>query len=463
MRVAKLICSAIVLGLTLPVSAQTTEGSAASRLPPIEYLFETTHIRGNDKTSGFFFRRLLGLSPGELVRVEELDRYRRQLLATGFFSTVETRLAEGSQPEHVIVEVDVVERNTILVSDVYFGVSSQTPIWGGIEVAETNLLGSGLLLSGGFVLSPDQGAGQLTIADPFAALGLRASWSLQGFYQNGVGRGPSPDGAAGIGEEAFEYERFGGRLGFGPNWTIPLSTSVQYRVEGLDFTFIDPISPHPATGVIPGTSLLSTIGVALAFDRLDHPTLSRRGYRVGLTAEGGGDFLGSDYTLFEVTGHVRGALPLGDWHTLRLEAGGGYVWTPEAAPYFEGFYVGDFVPFVAGRSLGLQFSDRRSLDVFATGADLLTYGDAYGSAQVEWAVALARNDRIELFVSTGFLTMRQGPWAVGRSAERVTSDPPGSTNTFRTDLTFDMGFRANTPLGLFGLSIGNVLALLPLN
>ena len=463
MRVAKTIICAILLSLSAPAGAEGPDGSAASRLPPIEYLFECTRIRGNDRTTAFFFRQLLNLERGELVRVEELDRFRHRLLATGFFSSVDARLAEGSLPEHVVVEIDVVERNTILVSDVYFGVSGQTPIWGGIEIAETNFLGSGLLLSGGFVLSPDQGGAQLTVADPFAALGLRTSWSLQGFYQDGVGRGPSPDALSALEEEAFEYQRFGGRLGVGPAWNIPLTTSLVYRVEGLDFTFIDPISPHPATGVIPGTSLLSTIGVGVAFDSLDHPTISRRGFRVGLTVEGGSDFLGSDYTLFKTTGHVSGALPLGDWHTLRMETGAGLIWTPEAAPYFEGFYIGDTVPLVAGRSLGLQFSDRRALDAFNTGADLLTYGDAYTSAQVEWAVALPRNDRIELFVSAGILAMRQGPWAVGRSPERVTDDPIGSPDRFRTDLTFDLGFRANTPLGLFGLSVGNVLALLPLD
>lgn len=455
--IATIVCS-LVPGVVL----SDPPAPASSNLPAIEYLFEGLRIRGNHKTSGFLFRQIIDLRSGQRVQLEALDQFRRELLATGFFSSVETRLSEGTRPEHVVVEVDVVERNTILVSDIYFGTSAQTPVWGGLELAETNLFGSGLHLAGGFVVSGDQGAVQVTVADPLAAMGFSTVWSLQGFYQNGVGRGPSRDGQP-ESEEAWEYQRFGGRLGVGPRWRLPISTRLTYRVEGLDFVFIDRISPHPATGVIPGTSLFSTIGLDLGFSSLDHPTLPRSGYRAGLHVEGGGRFLGSDYSIVQLVGRFSGAVPIGRAHVIRFQAIAGALWDFDSAPYFEGFYTGDFSPLVPSRNLGLQFSDRRMLDLFDNGADLLTYGDLVGGLRTEWAVALNSQHTIELFVSSGVLTMSQGPWTVGRDAAVVNRDRVGDDLDLRTDLTFDLGFRARTPIGLIGLSVGNILSLLPLN
>lgn len=463
MRLAFTLIGAALLWLPIGAAAQSG-GSAADNLPLIEYLLESLSVRGNAKTSQRFFDEYLALERGERVRVEELDRYRRRLLATGFFSQVEARLAEGSLPEHVIVEVEVVERNSILVSDVTLGTSLDTPMWGGLTIAETNLFGTGLMLSGGFVASPDQAGVQAALADPFAAIGLPLTWALEGHYRTANGQG-TPDQGRGpeVEAQSFEYQAVAGTLTLGRRWRPEWSTDLWFRAEGLDFAFLDRTGPHPTTGIIPATSLLTVIGTRVEYDGTDSAPVPRTGFRAHLSLALADGALGSDYQFFQVQGGVESSHPLGSADTLRWEAQAGALVGADSAPHIAGFYVGDLSPFVPARALGLQFSDRRSLDLLSNGADLVTYGDGFASLSAEWAHSLSRDRSAEFFLRFGALGMRQGPWQIGRPPALISDREDANTDGFQTDLTFDLGFRASTPLGLFSLSVGNVISLLPLD
>ena len=55
--------------------------------------------------------------------------------------------------------VEVEERGTIVINELYPSTSAATTFWGGIDVSETNFLGRGINLGGAFVrLDEAQGA-----------------------------------------------------------------------------------------------------------------------------------------------------------------------------------------------------------------------------------------------------------------------------------------------------------------
>ena len=54
----------------------------------------------------------------------ELELTRFRLLGTGFFRDVQLSLRRGTQRGYVVLVVDVVERNTLVVNDVWLGLSA---------------------------------------------------------------------------------------------------------------------------------------------------------------------------------------------------------------------------------------------------------------------------------------------------------------------------------------------------
>ncbi len=280
-----------LLILTAAVAQADEPVLSSSGLPQIEYVFETITVRGNDKTSERFFRRLLDLDPGTVVSVEHLDDFRRTLLSTGFFSDVETRLNPGATPGGVVVDIEVEERNSVLVTDIHLGISTDTPVWGGLELAETNLLGT------------EQGAGRIGIADPFGAAGVPLAWALQGYLIDGTWRGPSDEQAAGaemLREEAFEYRRLGGRLAFGFDHLPPFTANLSYRAEAVDMRYIDRSPPHPEIGLIDDQSLLSSIGLTLGLDLRGGAQLPGVGFRAQVSVDAAGSYTRTEYELVSV-------------------------------------------------------------------------------------------------------------------------------------------------------------------
>jgi hypothetical protein len=121
-------------------------------------------VRGNTRTERRVVLRYLPFKPGGVFDVDdsevELSRYR--LLGTGFFRDVQFSLKKGSARGLVVLVVDVTERNTIVINDVSMGLAadgrrdgSVTRLSGyaGLDVAETNLAGTGITLGGAMAVA----------------------------------------------------------------------------------------------------------------------------------------------------------------------------------------------------------------------------------------------------------------------------------------------------------------------
>ena len=103
--------------------------------------------------------RYVPFKPGNVFDVDdpevELSRYR--LLGTGFFRDVQFSLKKGSERGLVVLVIDVTERNTIVINDISMGLAADADRNGrvrrlsgyaGLDVAETNLAGTGITLGG---------------------------------------------------------------------------------------------------------------------------------------------------------------------------------------------------------------------------------------------------------------------------------------------------------------------------
>jgi len=69
-------------------------------------------IRGNDKTRDFVIRREFDMNEGDAFNQVMVQRAKRRLEALDFFQTVNISTAPGSEPDQVILVVDVVEKST---------------------------------------------------------------------------------------------------------------------------------------------------------------------------------------------------------------------------------------------------------------------------------------------------------------------------------------------------------------
>lgn len=69
-------------------------------------------IRGNDKTRDFVIRREFDVNEGDAFNQVMVQRAKRRLEALDFFQTVNISTVPGSEPDQVILVVDVVEKST---------------------------------------------------------------------------------------------------------------------------------------------------------------------------------------------------------------------------------------------------------------------------------------------------------------------------------------------------------------
>lgn len=450
----------------------------------VRYTLEGVEVRGNTRTRAQVVLRYVPFKRGDVFDVDdaevELSRYR--LLGTGFFRDVQFSLRKGSTRGFVVLVIDVVERNTIVINDVRMGISADADTHGnkrpltayaGIDVAETNLLGTGITLGSAMAVADEQLALRVRFLDP-AFLG--SSWMTSGtllyndardFFGNaGVLREDDPSSDASSSQSAVvNYKRFGGSLGVGRDLSISTQIWLNYRLETLDASY--PLEASHLRGfatepidfdIIRGRSILSTLRASLEHDTRDHPFLPTRGWHATVTAEVGLLPLGSDYDYqrAEVAASHWWRLPWNE-HVLRLEMFAGAI--SGNAPFFEQYYVGDFSDFLPSRILGVNFDRRPPPNFLGTDIVEVRYGKYAFKLAGEYRVPLFRGHRsiygIDFFASMGV-------YGVAGTRD-ITSPPVGYSGLARVpiDLTGNFGFRMDTSAGGFVFAFSNVLGFIP--
>ena len=456
-------------------------GEASSALP-LRYTLEAIQLRGNTRTDRRVVLRYLPFKPGSVFDVDdpevELSRYR--LLGTGFFRDVQFSLRKGSQRGLVVLVVEVQERNTIVINDISMGLAAdeysngrvrRLSGYAGLDVAETNLAGTGITLGGAMAVADNQLALRVRFLDP-AFLG--SNWMVGGsllyndardFFGNAGALWANPCTDESYDSAVVCYTRFGGSLGVGRDLSVSTQLWLHYRLESLNAVYpyeashlrgfeVEPID----FDIIRGKSVLSTLRGTLQIDTRDHPFLPTRGAFATVTTEVGLLPTGRDYdyTRIDVQASRWFRLP---WqsHVLRLSAFAGAI--AGDAPFFEQYYVGDFSDFLPDRVLGVSFDHRSPKNFLGTQIAEVRYGKYALDVGAEYRVPLYRGRHtvfgIDLFGSGGLYSV---------ASDRDFTHPPEAYSGFArfpVDVTFNVGFRMDTSAGGFVFAFSNVLGFLP--
>ncbi|HEY6078430.1 MAG TPA: BamA/TamA family outer membrane protein [Polyangiaceae bacterium] len=467
----------------IPGQAPDREPSSDStQAQAVRYTLEAIQVRGNTRTERRVVLRYVPFKPGDTLDVNdtavELSRYR--LLGTGFFRDVQYSLKKGSARGLVVLVIDVVERNTIVINDLVMGLAADESrdgsvealsAYAGLDVAETNLAGTGITLGGALAMAEEQLALRTRLIDPAF---LSSKWMIGGtllyndakdYFGSADVRWNDPDQTRKYDSAAVSYTRFGGSIGVGRDLSVSTQAWLHYRLEAVNASY--PLEASHLRGfdrepidfdIIRGSSVLSTLRGTLQVDTRDHPFLPTRGSLSTITAEigllpAGRDY---DYSRVDVQSSRWFSLPWGD-HVLRLSGFAGAI--VGNAPFFEQYYVGDFSDFLPDRVLGVSFDHRLPKNLLGTQIVEVRYGKYALDVGAEYRIPLYRGRRtvfgIDFFGSGGLYSV---------ASDRDLTDPPSGYSGFArfpVDLTFNLGFRMDTSAGGFVFAFSNVIGFLP--
>jgi outer membrane protein insertion porin family len=433
------------------------------------YVIEAVQVTGNRKTKTSLIvseLAVLGLGPGVSLDASDsrVEAARYRLLSLGYFLDVHLSVARGSKRGSVVLVVEVEERGTLVINELFPATSEATLFWGGADASEMNFLGRGINLGAGFVVSTKP-----IVPEAHAGLGLRlhvgipplggpdgVGLSVTGLYNDGSEfyRTSGPDTNADPGRFiATRVRRAGGVLTAGKMFPHNLHLTAALRGEHLDATLPalqdqtlpDGTQAHIDFMVQGGSSRVGTIAASLDYDTRSDPVLPRSGMRLALSGEVGTALLGSSYSYVKTVFNGSVYLKMPHGHALGFHLFAGSI--EGNAPYFDRFFIGDLDLLLPRRALGINFSTQPAPSFLGTSIAAQRYDNYAGRLLVEYAIPIWRHHGWvyggDAFVAFGVLGMA--------SDEDMLTSPPLA-------LTGDLGLRLDTYVGVFTVSIANVLS-----
>jgi outer membrane protein insertion porin family len=190
---------------------------------------ERIEIRGNEKTRDFVIRREFDVSEGDAFNQVLIQRAKRRLERLDFFQTVNISTAPGSQPDQVVLVVDVIEKSTgeFSIGGGYTtGGETPGPTVEG-SITERNFLGRGqyVRLAAGGGLDNNRSY-SLSFTEPYF-LGQRISAGFDIYKrQSGV-------------SDKYETDLTGGTIRFGLPITEALTASIAYNLTQEEYDIDD--------------------------------------------------------------------------------------------------------------------------------------------------------------------------------------------------------------------------------
>lgn len=264
---------------------------------------ERIEIRGNDRTRDYVIRREFDVSEGDAFNQVLIQRAKKRLEALDYFEKVDISTVPGSEPDQVVLVVDVVEKSTGEFS-VGAGYSTGGDTAGpSVEgsIAERNFLGRGQYIkvsAGGGKNSRDY---SLSFTEPYF-LGRRIAAGFDIYQQT---RNYSH----------YDSETLGATVRFGLPITDNISTQLAYNIAQEKYEFsdscdgsTDPNSPDldcdVSQAIIDGVEqspwIKSSVSLGLVYNTIDDMKNPHEGIYATTTVEVAG--LGGDAKFVKVTG-----------------------------------------------------------------------------------------------------------------------------------------------------------------
>ena len=271
---------------------------------------ERIEIRGNSRTRDFVIRREFDLSEGDAFNQVMVQRAKRRLEALEFFERVTISTVPGSQPDQVVLIVDIVEKAT---GEFSLGAGYST---GGEDqgvnleasIAERNFLGRGQFIrfsAGGGVNTRNL---NLSFTEPYF-LGTRVAAGFDIFHQRRK-------------FSTYDSRLTGGSIRFALPITEALAASAATTFRGKPTnslqdvmpmamgcpTAVCVIAPAIVTGILTSPWVKSSISTGVLYNTIDDLKNPHQGWYVTAAAEFAG--LGGDAKFIKLT--TRGTY----YHTL---------------------------------------------------------------------------------------------------------------------------------------------------
>jgi len=427
------------------------------------YQIESVEVVGSPRTSPELILSYLRFKAGDALDEEAVQLSRIRLLALGYFRDVQMRLSRGSERGRVKVLVEVEERNSIIIDDLFLGYSLTNEFWGGLGVSDINFLGLGLALSGAFVASEAQQAVRVGVFWP-SILATRFQAGVQALFVHGRERAlvdaiPDPLGGR-AGNCPFDrpldlpYLRAGGIVGLGikldSSHRFSLALHTEHIEADLHAPSIEgaPCGNYPFQGYVRnGQSTLSSLTFTFERDTRDDYFMPTQGMHLQVSIELGSKIFGSDYEYSKYMLSYSHSFTLWADHVLRLSVLGGLIQDvgQSGSPFFSRFFVGDHALFQVDKG-----SLPRNLEV--NFSEVVDYADLLASIEAEYDVPLwsggAYFYRGYFYASLNFSYLTK--------ASFLASEDEWTGRTKRP-VSFDLGLKFDTPVGLFTLALGYML------
>jgi len=258
-------------------------------------------IRGNERTRDYVIRREFDLSEGDAFNQVLVQRAKRRLEALDFFQTVNISTVPGSQPDQVILVVDVVEKSTGEFSiGAGYATSGGVDSSGGFSVegsvTERNFLGRGQFIrvaAGGGKNSRDY---SFSFTEPYF-LGRRISAGFDVYRRTRKF------------DDKYERDTTGATVRFGLPITEALSTQLAYNLSQEEYTGIgkcvDPtdsgcnLAPALVEAIGQEKWIKSSVSGSLIYNTIDDMKNPHSGLYANLTLEVAG--LGGDAKFVKAT------------------------------------------------------------------------------------------------------------------------------------------------------------------
>ncbi|WP_367714801.1 outer membrane protein assembly factor BamA [Nitratireductor sp. GISD-1A_MAKvit] len=288
-------------------------------------------IRGNQRTRDYVIRREFDLSEGDAFNQVLVQRAKRRLEALNFFERVNISTVPGSEPDQVVLVVDVVEKSTGEFSiGAGYSTSGGESSSGGFSVegsvTERNFLGRGQFIrvaAGGGKDSRDY---SFSFTEPYF-LGRRISAGFDVYRRTRKF------------DDKYERDTTGATVRFGLPITEALSTQLAYNLSQEEYTGLgdcaDPknvpafnncnLAPSIKEAISDEKWIKSSVSGSLIYNTIDDMKNPHSGLYANLTLEVAG--LGGDAKFIKAT--ARGTY----YHTLSEELdlvglftlGGGHI------------------------------------------------------------------------------------------------------------------------------------------
>ena len=245
---------------------------------------ERIEIRGNTRTRDYVIRREFDLSEGDAFNQVLVRRAKKRLEDLKFFSSVDISTQPGSQPDRVVLIVDVKDQSTGEFG-VGGGYSNSDGFTATVDITERNFLGRGQFIRASVGGGTDSREYSLSFTEPYF-LGYRLAAGFDVFKRTDSGYNGFDEDVQGINL----------RLGAPITDDLYLTTAFKYsQTRFNDVTTTAILSAPEAAVVAAGGYDTGALSYSLAYSTVDDRLFPREGISAKLTQEYAGLGFDSDY------------------------------------------------------------------------------------------------------------------------------------------------------------------------